>query len=217
MTKLTRLPYWQQTQVDTLQADMQAARCVFDFAVFQAADFTGADVDLHRSALQNFCEQLVQRAQAYLNQVRKQNPEMVLQDVSTDFNTQLATPIRVKPELLSALLDTTPYTFEKHDYHSFFQSFYDPPYTTSWTEAQRIPIFEKWCRLIGLTPEDQPEVIDWVHDPSQKIENFPDDLAGRCAWNDYFEAGLEWWGVWCFTIWNPKQQTLAVVMASATD
>ncbi|MOA62241.1 hypothetical protein D3C78_1875990 [compost metagenome] len=39
----------------------------------------------------------------------------------------------------------------------------------------------------------------------------------REPWSDYFDDGLEWWGVWCLSIWNPKRRTLAVLAASTTD
>jgi hypothetical protein len=217
MTKLVQLPHWQQAQIDALKADMDAAWCVFDFAVFQAHDVYGVDEQLHRTALQQLGEQLLARAQVNLDQARQKNPQMVLGDVSENFHVQQATPIQLEPQWVSALLDTTPYTFDKHHYHSFFQSFCDPPYGTLWPQAQRVDKFEKWCRLVGLRLENQPEVIDWVRNPYLTLNDFPGDFAPRCAWTDYFEDGLEWWGVWCFTIWNPKQQTLAAVMASATD
>ena len=32
-----------------------------------------------------------------------------------------------------------------------------------------------------------------------------------------FNAGLEWWGIWCLTIHHPRRQTVAALAASATD
>ena len=39
----------------------------------------------------------------------------------------------------------------------------------------------------------------------------------RCDWSNYFDDGLDWWGVWCLTIHNPQRQTLSALAASATD
>ena len=52
-------------------------------------------------------------------------------------------------------------------------------------------------------------VLDWVGD----VDAHPE----RSDWSNYFDAGKEWWGIWCTTIWNPSTRTLAAIAASSTD
>ena len=47
--------------------------------------------------------------------------------------------------------------------------------------------------------------------------DYPEREPERSTWSAYFEDGKEWWGIWCFTVWNPRRGTLAAVMASTTD
>ncbi|MCR4949808.1 MAG: hypothetical protein K6A40_00630 [Solobacterium sp.] len=36
-------------------------------------------------------------------------------------------------------------------------------------------------------------------------------------WSNYFEAGHEWWGTACWSVYDPDLKRYAVIMASATD
>jgi len=36
-------------------------------------------------------------------------------------------------------------------------------------------------------------------------------------WSDYFDAGKEWWGTLCCSIYDKKMRRYAVIMASSTD
>ncbi|MDO4478677.1 MAG: hypothetical protein Q4B73_06550 [Lachnospiraceae bacterium] len=36
-------------------------------------------------------------------------------------------------------------------------------------------------------------------------------------WSDYFDAGHEWWGTGCWSIYDPSMQRYVVIMASSTD
>lgn len=90
------------------------------------------------------------------------------------------------------------------------QAFDDPPY-----KAECPPgLFADFCSLVGLWPGEGASVLDWVAPASTTDE---DAAASRAAWNTWFEAGLEWWGVWCLTIYNPQRGTLAALTASTTD
>jgi hypothetical protein len=67
----------------------------------------------------------------------------------------------------------------------------------------------EFCAAVGLLPNHDIEVLDWVGDPLMEPE--------RSNWSKYFEDGKEWWGIWCLTVWNPRRQTLAALIASSTD
>jgi len=85
------------------------------------------------------------------------------------------------------------------------QAFGNPPYPN----PSLSEMFDEFCATVGLAPEHGIEVFDWVGDSHTEPE--------RSNWSDYFEEGKEWWGVWCLTIWNPYQQTLSALAASASD
>ena len=70
--------------------------------------------------------------------------------------------------------------------------------------------------VLGLDPEQQPQVINWVGNLELDCQA-PDMGPHLLPWSDYFDEGLEWWGVWCLTVWNPVRRTLSVLAASATD
>ena len=54
----------------------------------------------------------------------------------------------------------------------------------------------------ALFPEetDALEVYEWTTD-----------------WSNYFDAGHEWWGTACWSIYDPHLDRFAVLFASATD
>ncbi len=89
-------------------------------------------------------------------------------------------------------------------------SFDDPPYglRLKGTEAHRT-LFPWFCRLTGLLPDQDIQVLDWV--------GYPDRDPACSDWSPYFDDGKEWSGIWCFTVWNPRSRTLAAIAASATD
>ncbi len=54
----------------------------------------------------------------------------------------------------------------------------------------------------ALFPEgtDMLEVYDWTTD-----------------WSNYFDAGREWWGTMCYSIYDQKMERYSVIVASSTD
>jgi hypothetical protein len=69
--------------------------------------------------------------------------------------------------------------------------------------ADEQALFDEINQLI-LPPGEEAVITDWS---SEK-------LGELC---DYFEDGLEWWGVFLFTIYVPRLGQLVVISASATD
>ncbi len=85
------------------------------------------------------------------------------------------------------------------------RAFLDPPYGTKLDRKD----FRDWLAMLCVLPDDDLKAVDWVGNP--------DDEPERSTWSDYFEAGKEWWGIWCLTVFNPRCRTLCVLAASTTD
>lgn len=91
-------------------------------------------------------------------------------------------------------------------YEQLIHAFYHPPYGL---QSSDIEIIKDLFTHLGLLPNQPVQVLDWVG-------NFEKE-PHRSYWCDYFDDGKEWWGIWCMTIFNQRNQTLAVLMASSTD
>ncbi|SFP99589.1 hypothetical protein [Ralstonia sp. NFACC01] len=85
------------------------------------------------------------------------------------------------------------------------RAFLDPPYGAKLGAKD----LRDWLVMLCLLPDDELDVADWVGNP--------DEAPERSAWSDYFDAGKEWWGIWCLTAYNPRCRTLCVLAASTTD
>lgn len=64
-------------------------------------------------------------------------------------------------------------------------------------------LFDVICAVL-LPPGTRAEIRDWATPQLGEV-------------SDYFEAGLEWWGVYLFSIYLPEWRQLAIVLGSATD
>jgi hypothetical protein len=219
MKILKELSYTEQQEIAAMQAAFEKAGCVFEFAVFRVAGTFEDQAALHKEALDRLDVQVNQKAALEYERLITMHPKREATPfVGCKFKTELATPIAVKPELVHALLETKSWSSDKHFYAAFFQSFDDPPYGTNWDHVQAPEVFQRWTEMIGLIPADQPQLMDWVSNPNRiALKGYYPDEPERCSWSNYFDDGLEWWGIWCFTIWNPRKQTMAALMASATD
>jgi hypothetical protein len=217
MKTLQPLSYIEQQEITAMQEAFNIAGCVFEFAVFGVIDPAEDQAILHKEALDRLCEQNNHSAAKTYDKLVATYPSAGQKPfVGCEYKTELARPLEVGRADVQALCKAKMYSADERFYQAFFQALVDPPYSTRLSKAEQVQMFKKWCDLIGLIEADEPKVFDWVNDPA---ERHPTQLgnADRCAWSNYFDDGLEWWGVWCFTIWNPKKQTLAALMASATD
>ena len=59
-------------------------------------------------------------------------------------------------------------------------------------------------RAVLLPPATPAEIRDWASPQLGEV-------------SDYFAAGLEWWGVYLFSIYLPEWRQLAIVLGSTTD
>lgn len=191
----------EQTRSEALRSHMDDAGCVFQFVLLQADSPAVADESLHRQALQGIYNQVMKEAlerhRALLQNPQYANREQPELDWASEQAVARWVPGSELDELAKLL----------------YASFRQPPYGTQFkggeTEAQAV--FQEWIDLLGLVETEQPEVIDWVADLRPDFHNPPS------SWSSYFDQGLEWWGVWCLTIWNPRRHTFGALIASTTD
>jgi hypothetical protein len=64
---------------------------------------------------------------------------------------------------------------------------------------------------------DFEEIRDYILPPAHACEIRDWSSAELGGVSDYFEAGLEWWGVFLFSIHVPALQRLTVIAGSTTD
>lgn len=82
-------------------------------------------------------------------------------------------------------------------------AFSQPPYGVRLPGAEKQRLFNAINELIF--PEAQRHnIVDWSSPELQRLSN-------------YFEAGLEWWGVFLFTVHVPELERQTVISASTTD
>lgn len=206
---------------DALRAMLQRVGVVFEFSVCRVAAATPAvDEAHHRAVLRRLCEEIMARAERHWREAMEENPS--LQPASFDaqraFDVASARATRLDAAAVVAADSYPPNhriaptrELDEVDWFEWLcQAFGDPPYPlTVAGEAERAALFPRFCEAIGLLPDEGLVLLDWVGDPERE--------PGRSTWSAYFEDGKEWWGIWCFTVWNPRRGTLAAVMASATD
>ncbi len=85
----------------------------------------------------------------------------------------------------------------------FAYAFSNPPYGMRGRPTEIQSVFEE-VRDFILPPMHRAEICDWS---SPKL---PEVSA-------YFAAGMEWWGVFLFSIYIPAVQRLTIVAASTSD
>lgn len=90
----------------------------------------------------------------------------------------------------------------------YWYAFTEPPHGTGPVIRNGITLrneygredFETINRALFPAGTDGLEVYEWSTD-----------------WSDYFDAGSEWWGTLCFSVYDNKLNRYAVIMASSTD
>lgn len=189
-----------------LRKKLDGAGCVFDFSVYTLQEGLDPSPAVHRYALELFFaamreQQLVNHRDA----VKKWPRFRELSFFQLDYDCAAALAEVLSVEEIQGLFA---YASNPAGAPCLFLSFSDPPYgRMENTDAKGL--FDQWCQVLGLIPGNFPEVVDWVGNPDLE--------PSRSEWSNYFEAGKEWWGIWCLTIWNPVTRTLSVLAASATD
>jgi hypothetical protein len=199
---------------DTVRAvreKMDLAGCVFDFTVHTMAEGVVVTEAQHRAVLAALFGQIQTQLRDLRTQMLAKNPDLAGKPY-WQLNYQVECAIATAVDAMCVVGATALQPGYREGYapgHTWFealaQSFDDPPY-----RAQCPPnLFVEFCSVLGLLPAQDIAILDWVGGP---------DAHPECsAWSNYFDAGKEWWGIWCMTVWNPQQRTLSAFAASATD
>lgn len=78
----------------------------------------------------------------------------------------------------------------------YWYAFWEPPHTSGYGPDE----FRKVNSVLFPEGTDELEIYEWTTD-----------------WSNYFEAGHEWWGTACWSIYDKCMKRYVVIMADATD
>lgn len=85
---------------------------------------------------------------------------------------------------------------EKNGQISYRYAFLEPPYGTEYDKAD----FDNINNMLFPNGAESLEIYEWTTD-----------------WSDYFDAGHEWWGAACWSVYDKSLNRYVVIMVSATD
>lgn len=85
----------------------------------------------------------------------------------------------------------------------FAFAFTEPPYSLKAAPREVQELFDAICEII-LPPGKTHEIRDWSSPTLPQVSR-------------YFDAGMDWWGVFLFSIYVPELRQLTIAMASTTD
>lgn len=198
----------------SLRQRMEKVGCAFDFLVLAPEASEAADEVLHRQAVDLLFQHL--KAQ-WLERHRQltldpRYTEVAPPTMSWDLSKAVAKPLDRDERARLMRID-------KDDQHTYalYAAFCDPPYGTRFSDDTPQALFREWLDLLGLEDSTDVVVLSWVDNFNLNWTASDEHDPAREPWSDYFDDGLEWWGVWCLSIWNPKRRTLAILAASTTD
>lgn len=190
-----------------LKSQLKAAGSAMDFEVYSVPPGETISWELHRQALVAFFEAVREKfVQHRLATIRDYPQYAGAKFFVLEVNCAEATANQLSQDRVLQLVVQREH---QTDAQCLFMGFSDPPYGMKVSKGAVQSLFERWCGLLGLRPEDGVEVLDWVGDFDKE--------PMRSDWSNYFDAGKDWWGIWCLTIWNPVEHTIGVVAASSTD
>lgn len=207
---------FEETKRELLIERMDDAGCVFNFIVFELESEVIVDESVHRRALVGLHEQLMREALDGHAQLIK-NPEYAgnsAPEISWELEKAVATLL--SDEELKDLMLTEDYVRGPLALYGHFR---EPPYGTKFKGGEREAqeLFHEWRIAIGLEENSGVTAINWVKGINTTWVDREDAIPGRESWSNYFDSGLEWWGIWCMTIWNPERRTISALIASTTD
>jgi hypothetical protein len=188
-----------------LREELAAAGCVFDFAVYTLENGIEPSPAVHRYALELLFADIREQWLSNHQEIIKKHPGV---RASSFFQLEYDCSAAIAEVLPAKQVQNLFVQAADAAGPCLFSRFSDPPYGFR-KDADAKGLLDQWCQILGLIPGHFPEVIDWVGDPELE--------PSRSEWSNYFEAGKEWWGIWCLTVWNPVTRTLSVLAASATD
>lgn len=86
---------------------------------------------------------------------------------------------------------------------NFAYAFTNPPYSLNARPGEVQQLFDEIREFI-MPPEITSEILDWSSPRLPEVSN-------------YFVSGMEWWGVFLFTIHVSDLRRLTIIMGSTTD
>jgi hypothetical protein len=210
------LKVFEETKREQLIERMDDVGCVFNFIVFELESEVIVGESVHRRALVGLHEKLMREALGGHAQLIK-NPEYAgnsAPEISWELEKAVATLL--SDEELKNLMLTEDYVRGPLALYGHFR---EPPYGTKFKGGEREAqeLFHEWRIAIGLEENSGVMAINWVKGINTTWVNREDAIPGRESWSNYFDSGLEWWGIWCMTIWNPERRTISALIASTTD
>ena len=184
-----------------LCAKLNRAGVVFRFGVWQAPAHSDPEAD-HAAALAALFAQILQAEHdAQAERIAQYHAERL---AAARNDTE-----RAKIRRAAAQNPLPPLSFHP-------QAARSAPLDTRFIQpAARRALWADFCEQTGLLPEANISVRDWVRHNSYNHNGRAQ--YSRHPLSNYFDAGLEWWGIWCLTIHHPRRQTVAALAASATD
>ncbi|SEN52955.1 hypothetical protein SAMN04487857_12055 [Pseudomonas sp. ok272] len=201
---------------ESLRDRMDDAGCVFEFVVLSLETDSLVGEATHRQALNGLYDQIMKRAFDWHYDLIKCPEYADSPEPSLDWELEKAVATPLSDAEVASLMLTDNYARGPLALYGHFR---EPPYGTEFKsgESEAQALFHEWCDVLGLITNDDIEVINWVKGFQYKFTSNEEAIPGREPWSDYFDSGLEWWGVWCLTIWNPNHRTLSALIASTTD
>ena len=199
-----------------LRKRLEEAGVVFEFVAYEVSPGVAVDEALHRQAVNALFEQVLAD--------RREHHRLFIQDpryADVPFGAYLAWDLdraRISPLNLEDIQDLSRTNLQDGP-AALFRAFCNPPYGTRFAagDDEASALFSQWLAHLGLEPGEPLQVLDWVKGYELDWQDSTESPADSELWSDYFDEGLEWWGVWCLSIWNPARRSLSVVLASTTD
>jgi hypothetical protein len=125
-----------------------------------------------------------------------------LGDYATDDGRKLRNPKLVRLEGVKIMSGAAPVP-DSGTGGEFAYAFANPPYPLRARPSEVQSLFDEISRFV-LPPPHWNEILDWTSPRLTEV-------------SDYFEAGMEWWGVFLFSIHVPALKRLTIVVGSTTD
>ncbi|SFX53378.1 MULTISPECIES: hypothetical protein [unclassified Pseudomonas] len=197
-----------------LRQRMEKAGCAFDFLVLAPEPGEAVTPALHREAVDLLFRSI-------MNQWLERHRQLILDprfagatppDMRWDLDK--ARPRPLDRQEIEQLLHADKAAHDPPPF-ALYEAFCEPPYGTRFVDDSPQALFKDWLDVLGL--EEGAEVLTWVDNFNLDWLASDEPDPARDPWSNYFEDGLEWWGVWCLSIWNPRRRTLSVLAASTTD
>lgn len=206
----------EQAASEALRQRMEAAGCAFEFLVLAPEADEIVDQSLHRQAVDRLFQYIEAQWFERDRQLRLDPRYADIAPPSMHWDLGKAIPKALGQDQIIRLMRTGK-TERNPQSYALYDAFCEPPYSTRFINDTPQMLFKEWLELLGLVPDSGVVVLDWVDNFNFNAMASDEPDPARDPWSDYFADGLEWWGVWCLSIWNPERRTLGVLTASTTD